>query len=160
MQAAWPIATICPSRVLQNNGEIRSGVGLLALWWPFASCHLPAHQDRASITDFAARRSAHITSRSRQVLEGQQTSAPPCLGAHSRSLFDRGCVKRPKGRSRRGFLFLWSPPAWGGLGSRRFAAAVWGKSVLTVAGAAEFLHGQDPEQTSTLRAYCNAASSH
>jgi hypothetical protein len=36
-----------------------------------------------------------------------------------------------------------TPP--GGLGSQRFVAEVWGKSVLSVADAAEFLHGQDPE---------------
>jgi hypothetical protein len=52
----------------------------------------------------------------------------------------RGCAKTLKGRSRRGFLFFWTPPGSGALGSRRFAAEVWGKSLLTVADASEFSH--------------------
>jgi hypothetical protein len=47
-------------------------------------------------------------------------------------------------------LLFWTPPASGALGTRRLAKEVWGKSVLTVADASEFSHGQDPEEKSIL----------
>ena len=43
-----------------------------------------------------------------------------------------------------------------GVGSRRFAEEVWEKSVLTVADASEFLHGQDPKRASVRALGCFA----
>jgi hypothetical protein len=61
---------------------------------------------------------------------------------------DLGRAKTPNGPSRRGFLFFADPAERGILGSRRFAAEIWRKRVLTAVDASEFSHGQDPQPTS------------
>ena len=43
-------------------------------------------------------------------------------------------------------MFFWIPPDLRDLGSGRFAAEAWEKSVL-IAHASEFSHGQDPKET-------------
>jgi hypothetical protein len=52
-----------------------------------------------------------------------------------------------------GIFVLPEPAGRGAFGSRRFAAQVWGKSVLTVADPSEFSHGQDQERDNDAKPF-------